>query len=32
VVHSVQTVHLSCAEVNTISKWIETNFLLTNVS
>ena len=32
VVHSVQTVHLSCDEINTISKQIETSFLLTTVS
>ena len=32
VVHSVQTVHLSCDEINTISNQIETSFLLTSVS
>jgi hypothetical protein len=31
-VHSVQTVHLSYVEANTISKWTETSFHLTNVS
>jgi hypothetical protein len=25
-------VHLSCAEINTISKWIETSFHLTYVT
>jgi hypothetical protein len=32
VVHSVQTVHLSCAELKTISKLIETRFHLTYVT
>jgi hypothetical protein len=32
VVHSVQTVHLSCVEINTISKWSEISFHLTNVT
>jgi hypothetical protein len=32
VVHSVQTVHLSSAEPNTISKRTETSFHLTNGS
>jgi hypothetical protein len=31
VVHSTQTVHLSC-EINTISKWTETRFNLTNIT
>jgi len=31
-VHSAQTVYLSCAEDNTISKRIEKSFLLKNVS
>jgi hypothetical protein len=31
-VHSGQTVHLSCAEINTISKWTETSFHLTDVT
>ena len=31
-VHSAQTVHQYCAEINTISRWIETRFLLTNIS
>jgi hypothetical protein len=32
VVHSAQTMHLSCAEINTISKRIETSFHLTHVA
>ena len=32
VLHSVQIVHLSFAEINNISRWIETSFLLTNIS
>ena len=32
VVRSALTMHLSCAEINTISKWIKTSFLLTNIS
>ena len=32
VVYSVQTVHLSCDEISTISKQIETSFILTTVS
>ena len=31
VVHSTQTVHLSCAEINTMSKWTEMSFDLTLV-
>jgi hypothetical protein len=31
-VHSAQTVHLSCVEINTISKRIETSFLLTYIT
>jgi hypothetical protein len=32
VLHSTQTVHLSCAEIKTISKWIELSFHLTYVT
>ena len=32
VVHSVQTLHLSCDEINTISKQTETSFDLANVT
>jgi hypothetical protein len=32
VVHSAQTVHLSCAEIEAISKLIETRFHLTYVT
>jgi hypothetical protein len=32
VVHSVQTLHLSCIEINTISKWTETSFHLTHIT
>jgi hypothetical protein len=32
VVHLAQTVHLSSAEINTISKWTETSFHLTHVT
>jgi hypothetical protein len=28
VVHSAQTVHLFCAKINTISKWMEMGFRL----
>jgi hypothetical protein len=31
-VHSVQTVHLSYVEINTISKWSGTSFHMTNVT
>jgi hypothetical protein len=31
-VHSVQIMHLSCTEINTISKWIEMSFHLTHVN
>jgi hypothetical protein len=31
-VHSAQTVHLSCTETNTISKWTETSFHLTYIT
>jgi hypothetical protein len=30
--HSVQTMHLSIIEINTISKWSEMSFHLTNVT
>jgi hypothetical protein len=29
-VYSAQTIHLSCVEINTISKWTETSFHLTH--
>jgi hypothetical protein len=32
VVHLAQTKHLSCAEINTISKWAETSIHLTHVT
>jgi hypothetical protein len=32
VVHSTQTVDLSSAEINTISKWTKTSFHLTHVT
>jgi hypothetical protein len=32
VVHSAQTVHVSCAEINAISKWTETSFHLTHIT
>jgi hypothetical protein len=32
VVDSAQTVHQSCAEINTIFKWIETSFSLIHVA
>jgi hypothetical protein len=32
VVHSMQTVHLSCAVINTLSKRTETSFHLTHVT
>jgi hypothetical protein len=32
VVHSAQSVHLSCTEIKTISKRIETSFYLTYVT
>jgi hypothetical protein len=32
VLHSAQTVHLSCVEINTISKRSETSFHLTSVT
>ena len=31
-VHLAQTVHLSCTNTNTISKWIETRFHMTHVT
>jgi hypothetical protein len=31
-VHLAQTVHLSCIETNTVSKWIETSFHLSLVT
>jgi hypothetical protein len=31
VVHSVQTVHLSCTHTNTVSKWIENSFHMTQI-
>jgi len=31
-VRAVQTVHLSCIEINTVSKWSETSFHLTHVT
>ena len=31
-VHSAQTIHLSCAEINTISKQAETSFHMTHVT
>jgi hypothetical protein len=31
-VHLVQTVYLSCAVINTISKWTETRFYMTHVT
>jgi len=31
-VHSAQTVHLSCAETKTISKWTKTSFHLTYIT
>jgi hypothetical protein len=32
IVHSAQTMHLSCVEINTISKRSEKSFHLTNVT
>jgi hypothetical protein len=31
-VHSVQTAHLSCVNINTISKWTETSLHFTHVT
>jgi hypothetical protein len=31
-VHLGQTVHLSCVEINTISKWTEMSFHLTHIT
>jgi gamma-glutamyl phosphate reductase len=31
-VRLTQTVHLSCIEINIISKWTDTSFLLTHVT
>jgi hypothetical protein len=31
-VHSAQTMHLSYVEINTVSKWIEMHFHMTNVT
>jgi hypothetical protein len=30
--HYVETLHLYCAEINTVSKWTETSFHLTHVT
>jgi hypothetical protein len=32
IARSMQAKHLSCAEINTISKWTETSFHLTHVT
>ena len=31
-VRSMQTMHLSCVEINTVSKWTDTSFHLTHVT
>jgi hypothetical protein len=32
IVHLVQTMHLSCTNTNTVSKWTETRFAMTHVT